>query len=270
MAKNKICKTYHIYDEVYVGYQKRKEVCQRVIFDNIKTNYDVTRAGNIYNRKTKHKLAPCDVGGHYNVLIYYTDPETNHKTRKQFILHRLIAKAFIPNPKNKKEVHHIDVNPHNNHADNLMWVTNKEHNDIHMKLGKFQKIARYGEDNNFSKTSEVIVRKICEEFQKNELTPPQIAKKYNVSRKSVTLLLHKKRWRHITENMDFSMYDKLREVSSEDKNKALYLIKNSDLTLKEISEITGVSHTYVSHMNRALNLRKKNELRKSNSKTFND
>ena len=187
-----------------------------------------------------------------------------------FGIHRIVAKAFIPNPENKKEVHHIDVNPYNNNADNLMWVTNREHNDIHKRLGKFQKSAKRGEDSNFSKTSEIIVRQICKEFEKNELTPPQIAKKYNVSRKSVTLLLHKKRWKHITKDMDFSMYDKLREVSDEDKKKAIYLIINSDLSLKEISELTNLTHTYVSHINRKLNLRNKYEFRKSNSKTFND
>lgn len=45
---------------------------------------------------------------------------------KKFFVHQLVAEAFIPNPENKLQVHHIDHNPSNNCVDNLMWVTNSE------------------------------------------------------------------------------------------------------------------------------------------------
>ena len=44
-----------------------------------------------------------------------------HKT-----LHRLIARAFIPNPDNKPQVDHIDRNRGNYSLDNLRWVTQSE------------------------------------------------------------------------------------------------------------------------------------------------
>lgn len=41
-------------------------------------------------------------------------------------VHRMVAELFVPNPYNKPIVDHIDTNKHNNKADNLRWVTNKE------------------------------------------------------------------------------------------------------------------------------------------------
>lgn len=45
---------------------------------------------------------------------------------KQYLLHRLIAKVFIPNPNNKEQVNHIDGNRQNNNVLNLEWVTGQE------------------------------------------------------------------------------------------------------------------------------------------------
>lgn len=44
-------------------------------------------------------------------------------------IHRLVAKAFVPNPKNKPEVDHKDRNKINNHYKNLKW-TNSQGNKV--------------------------------------------------------------------------------------------------------------------------------------------
>lgn len=45
---------------------------------------------------------------------------------KYCFIHRLVANAFIENPKGKLQVNHKDGNKSNNHAENLDWVTQSE------------------------------------------------------------------------------------------------------------------------------------------------
>ena len=46
-------------------------------------------------------------------------------SRKQFSIHRLVARSFIDNPNGYKEVNHIDECKQNNSAENLEWCDRK-------------------------------------------------------------------------------------------------------------------------------------------------
>mgnify|MGYP003478362873 FL=1 len=68
------------------------------------------------------RLLKChlNTGGYYTVTTKKGDKIA--RTR----LHRMIAKAFIPNPDNKPCINHKDLNRTNNSIDNLEWVTYSE------------------------------------------------------------------------------------------------------------------------------------------------
>ena len=54
----------------------------------------------------------------------------NNGERKNYLVHRIVAEIFVPNPQSKQYVNHIDGNKKNNYFENLEWVTASE-NAIH-------------------------------------------------------------------------------------------------------------------------------------------
>lgn len=84
--------------------------------------YEVSSTGIIRNAKTKKYIVQSTINGYFRVNLW---KENKYKTRR---VHRLVAEAFIPNPKNKRTVNHKDGNKQNNCVENLEWMTHSENN----------------------------------------------------------------------------------------------------------------------------------------------
>jgi len=76
--------------------------------------------------------------------------------KKQLLIHRLVAKAFIPNPLGYPVINHRDENPSNNVVSNLEWCTVRYNNCygtvLKRKAVKNSKsVLQYDEDGNLVK-----------------------------------------------------------------------------------------------------------------------
>jgi hypothetical protein len=122
------------------------------IIENGKFYYVVTTLGNILTT-TGYKcmdLKQTELPtGYMQVTIM------KNKKGKSHLVHRLVAKAFLPNPENKPCVNHIDGNKKNNSVTNLEWCTYSE-NEKHSYsvLGKVNSrsgTGKFGKLNGMSK-----------------------------------------------------------------------------------------------------------------------
>ncbi len=68
--------------------------------------------------------------------------------RHIYRVHRLVAEAFIDNPDNKQFCHHKDRNRKNNRVDNLLWVSQQEHDEIHKDLEAADRKENKGDNDN--------------------------------------------------------------------------------------------------------------------------
>jgi hypothetical protein len=90
-------------------------------------NYILYEDGSVYSYNINNYLTPFAIGKTKDYLAYKL---CNQGEEKTFQAHRLVAKHFIDNPDNLETVNHKDGNKHNNHKDNLEWMTqgdNKRH-----------------------------------------------------------------------------------------------------------------------------------------------
>lgn len=161
-------------------------------------NYEISNMGNVrslahrdkWNRvKGGQLIKPqFDGKGHYLHVGLYANGSV-----KIVNVHRLVAKAFLPNPCGYTEVNHKDENKTNNAASNLEWCSHSYNNQYGSRGDK----AR-GEKNPMCKTSEETILFIMQNHTHcgGTMRNKDLAKMFNLSPTHVSAIAHGRRWKH--------------------------------------------------------------------------
>ena len=80
--------------------------------------YAITENGEVWSYKSKKFLKPkVKTSGYLEVSL------CKEGNKKSYLIHRLVAEAYIPNPEGLPQVSHIDESRDNNSVSNLCWAS---------------------------------------------------------------------------------------------------------------------------------------------------
>lgn len=148
-------------------------------------NYEVAREGRVRNVSTGVILKTFRNNKGYHVMTLYPG-------NRKFLLHRLVAIAFVANPDHLPEVNHEDGNKDNCAADNLNWATHLDNVRHAMATG----LGCEGERHGMAKmTSEAVVS--MREDRAAGSTLDELAEKYRVTFGRVGAIVRGDSWKRV-------------------------------------------------------------------------
>jgi len=160
--------------------------------DGFNGRYQVSNLGRVRNKNIIMKaFMGFGSGGEY-FRIALVHPENGQKKHP---VHRLVAKAFIPNPDNKPFINHKNCIRNDNRVSNLEWCTQSENVQHAVKAGRYR--PPLGEKSLSSKLTNAQVVEIKKQLNEGILSMYRIAKNFGVHKVTIFDIKYGNTWKHI-------------------------------------------------------------------------
>lgn len=143
------------------------------------------KTGGLCWRKERLLIAKPDSSG------YLSHSMKGPFLKKTWLAHRIIALAWIPNPKRKLFVNHKNGIKTDNRVENLEWCT-KSKNGIHAVENGLHTALRGEINGNHRLTKADVI-----EIRNSDGTQKEIANRFGIGRTTVQYIKKRKLWAHI-------------------------------------------------------------------------
>lgn len=175
-----------------------EEQWEWIYYKGEKTQRQVSTLGRVKN-KEGDIMTPGDNGaGYLNVTVHsYKTPKGTWGSRCDYV-HRLVAKAFLPNPDNLKQVNHINCDKSDNRVCNLEWVSGSTNIRHAHESGRMKKRTQLGPT--YPLTEQEVIDSYLR-VKKGE-TITSVAKSIGRSRTTLSSIMNKVSRSDITDKLD--------------------------------------------------------------------
>lgn len=167
--------------------------------------YEVSNFGRV---KALQRVAPNHLFGTMIMKEKFLKIDTPHKSgyifvslskkkkRKHYAVHRLVAYAFIKNPKKLPEVNHKDCVKTNNTVSNLEWCDRKANHNHAMENGLL--VILTGEKHWNTRLTEKKVIEIRKMYITGKYSYADIGKIFGVGKSCISAIIKERSWAHLT------------------------------------------------------------------------
>lgn len=168
--------------------------------------YQISNLGNVKsmerNRKTKQEktaklperiMKPSLTNHKKESYKYKYATLCKNSVYKSFLVHRLVAQAFIPNPESLPCVNHKNFNKLDNDVNNLEWVTYKQNTNHAIKNDKMAYL--FGENSRMTHLTKDKVNLIRFYYLTKIKTTPELCKLFKICSHSILNIVKNKTWK---------------------------------------------------------------------------